>query len=248
MTQATVNAGRTVRRAVLAALRRRVSGPERASMKAIEALRADLEASRAVVERLDYGAGEAAPLSPAAHHSGVPVRHTVGEFCRSSSLPPVWSRFLFHLIRELRPVRALELGTALGVSAAYQGAALELNGRGRLVTVEGARPLAELAERNLDRLGIARVDVVTGRFLDALPAVLDDLRPLDYAYIDGHHDGRATRDYFEMVLGAIAGPALIVFDDIGISPGMRDAWAAIRRHPRVGTAIDLRKLGVCEVA
>jgi predicted O-methyltransferase YrrM len=247
MTSTTVNARRAVRRAMLAALRRRASGPERASMSAIEALRGELLSSRTVVERIDYGMGEAAPLSPAAHHDGVPVRHTVGDFCRSSSLPPAWSRFLFHLVRELRPVRALELGTALGVSAAYQGAALELNGRGRLVTVEGARPLAELAERNLGLLGIDRVEVVTGRFTDALPAVLDDLRPLDYAYIDGHHDGRATRDYFEAVLGAIAGPALIVFDDIGISSGMREAWAAIRRHPRVGTAIDLRKLGVCEV-
>jgi predicted O-methyltransferase YrrM len=247
MTQTTLYAGRAVRRAVLAALRRRASGPERASMSAVEALRGELLASHAVVERIDYGAGETASLSPAAHHPGVPVRHTVGEFCKSSSLPPVWARFLFHLVRELRPMRALELGTALGVSAAYQGAALELNGCGRLVTVEGARPLAELAERNLDRLDIGNVDVVTGRFLDVLPAVLDDLQPLDYAYIDGHHDGRATRDYFETVLSAIAGPALLVFDDIGISSGMREAWAAIRRHPRVGTAIDLRKLGVCEV-
>jgi predicted O-methyltransferase YrrM len=247
MNPTTVTAGRAVRRALLAALRRRADGPESERMTAVEALRAELLGCGMRIERIDYGAGEATPLSSRAHHTGVTVSHTIGDFCRSSSLPPVWCRFLFHVVRELRPMRALELGTALGLSAAYQGAALELNGQGRLVTVEGARPLAELAERNLARLDVERVDVVTGRFMDALPAVVDDLRPLDFAYIDGHHDGRATRDYFEVVLSAVTGPALVVFDDIGISAGMRQAWTAIRRHPRVGAAIDLRKLGVCEV-
>jgi predicted O-methyltransferase YrrM len=247
MTATTPSARGALRRAVLAALGRRASGPERARMAAIEALRSELKASGEVIERVDFGAGDGTQLSEATHHAGVTVRHTVGEFCAGSSLGPLWSRLLFHLVRELRPAHALELGTALGISAAYQGAALELNGEGRLVTVEGARPLAAIAERNLARLGIRRVEVVTGRFVDVLPAVLDDVRPLDYAYIDGHHDGRATLEYFELVMDAIAGPALLVFDDIGISSGMRAAWAAIRRDRRVSTAIDLRKLGLCEV-
>jgi predicted O-methyltransferase YrrM len=238
-----LNVGRATQRALLSALRR----SDRAGWERIEALRAELAASPAIVERTDFGAGARTALSPHAHHDGVTVRQTIGEFCRSSVLTPMWGRMLFHLVRQSQPDRALELGTALGVSAAYQGAALERNGHGRLVTVEGAAPLAEIARRNLARLGIDCVEVVAGRFIDVLPAVLEDLRPVDYAYIDGHHDGRATLEYFEMVLDAIDGPALVVLDDIGISRGMRDAWNAIRRHPRVGGAVDLRKLAVCEV-
>lgn len=247
MTATVPSARGALRRAAAAALTRRATGPERERMAAIEALRGELKASGEIVERLDFGAGDHTPLSDATHHPGVTVRHAVGEFCTGSSVGPLWSRLLFHLVRELRPVRALELGTALGISAAYQGAALELNGDGRLVTVEGARPLAAIAERNLERLGLDRVEVVTGRFVDVLPAVLEDLRPLDYAYIDGHHDGRATLEYFELVMDAIDGPAVLVFDDIGISPGMRAAWAAIRRDRRVSAAVDLRKLAICEV-
>jgi predicted O-methyltransferase YrrM len=240
-------AGRLAPNAMLAALGRRATGPERKRIARIEALRRELAASEEVIERVDFGAGEWVPLSAAAHHAGVTVRQAVGEFCRRSSVRPLWSRVLFHLVREARPAHALELGTALGISAAYQGSALELNGAGRLVTIEGDGPLAEIARRNLERLGIDCVEVVTGRFLDALPSVLDGLRPLEYAYVDGHHDGRATLEYFEMLLDAVEGPAVLVFDDIGISTGMQRAWEAISRHPRIALAVSLRKLGVCQV-
>jgi predicted O-methyltransferase YrrM len=45
---------------------------------------------------------------------------------------------LYEHIRRTRPARALELGTARGVSAAYIAAAMEANGEGELVTVDSA--------------------------------------------------------------------------------------------------------------
>ena len=229
-------AGRLVRRAIVDALGRREGRVERRRMLRIEALRQELAASDAVVGRIDFGGDD-----------GVPVLGTIGELCRRSSTAPAWSRLLFHLAREAAPVNALELGTALGFSAAYQGAALEGNGHGRLVTIEGAPPLADLARDHLARIGIGTVEVVTGRFRDALPPVLERLQPLEFVYIDGHDDGRATLDYFGTLLPAITRPALLVFDDIGISPGMRAAWEEIAQHPRVTLAVDLHKLGVCGV-
>ena len=240
-------AGRVVRRALVEAVGRRAGRREQERMRGIEALRHELAASDGVIERIDFGAGDGVALSQAPYHDGVAVLHTIGEFCRGSCMGPAWSRVLFHLVREAAPVHALELGTALGLSAAYQGAALELNGHGHLVTIEGARPLADIARHNLARLGISTVEVVTGRFREALPPVLERLQPLDFAYIDGHHDGRATLDYFRAVLAVLRSPAIVVFDDIGISPGMRAAWERISRHPRVTLALDLQKLGVCGV-
>jgi predicted O-methyltransferase YrrM len=241
-------AGRVVRRALIAALGRRSSRAERVRIARIEALRRELVASEELIERLDFGAGAYAPPAPEPYHLGVRVEHTIGDFCRRSSIGPVWSRLLFHLVREAGPAHAVELGTALGISAAYQGAALELNGHGRLVTIEGSAPLARMAARNLETLAIGSVEVVTGTFAATLPRVLDALGPLDFAYIDGHHDGRATLDYFGTVLSAITAPAIVVFDDIGISAGMREAWTAISRHPRVTLAVDVHKLGVCGIA
>jgi predicted O-methyltransferase YrrM len=236
-----------LRRAVGATLTRRSVPAERRQMHRIERLRRELAASSSVIERVDFGAGEREPLAVEPYHDGVTVTHTIGEFCRRSCIDPGWSRLLFHLVRETAPTHALEMGTALGISAAYQGAALQRNGRGRLVTIEGSPALAEIARRNLLRLGIDTVDVVTGTFAQALPAALERLRPLDYAFVDGHHDGRATLDYVGRLLEFMPGPGLLVIDDIAITPGMRDAWSAITRHPRVTLAIDLHRLGVCGV-
>jgi predicted O-methyltransferase YrrM len=236
-----------LRRALGATLARRAGRVEREQMEQIETLRRELAASSSVIEHVDFGAGEHEPLAAEPYHGGVTVTHTIGDFCRRSSIAPCWSRLLFHLVREAAPTHALEMGTGLGISAAYQGAALRHTGRARLVSIEGSRPLADIARRNLLRLGIDTVDVVSGTFAKVLPAALDRLRPLDYAYLDGHHDGRATLDYFEQLLEFMPGPGILVLDDIAITAGMRAAWAAIARHPRVTLAVDLHRLGVCGV-
>ena len=62
-----------------------------------------------------------------------------------------WSLLLFKLIREFKPLNSVELGTCLGISGAYQAAAQKLNKSGRLITLEGAKSLASLAEKNLQK-------------------------------------------------------------------------------------------------
>jgi predicted O-methyltransferase YrrM len=171
--------------------------------------------------------------------------HTVGERCLSSK-SPLGALLLFRLVRELRPAHALELGTNLGISAAYQAAALALNGGGELHTIEGAPRLAALARAHLASLGLA-AEVHEGRFSDVLPGLLARTAPLDYVFIDGHHDGPATVGYFAQIHPALGPGALVVFDDIAWSAGMAEAWRTVRADPRVRVAIGLGTMGACLV-
>ena len=106
------------------------------------------------------------------------------------------------------------MGAAVGISAAYQAAALALNGRGTFTTLEGAEPLADIARDNLRRLGLGMVQVVVGRFEDTLDAVLERRRPVDYVFVDGRHDRQATLAYFEQTSPFLAETAFLIFDDI----------------------------------
>lgn len=240
---------RPIAQALGAAWRRSPSGDERVWFGKIEALRRRLEQSTAELTIVDYGAGSADQnLTPQEMQQGKTVRRRVADICRTAAKPRDWATLLFYLVRHVRPGACLELGSSLGISAAYQSAALELNGHGRLVTVEGAEPVATLARRHLTELGLARGRVEVGRFQDRLDDVLRDLGRLDFAFIDGHHDERATIAYFEKVLPACAERAVLVFDDIAWSPGMRRAWAGIAAHERVGAAIDLFKIGIGVIA
>jgi predicted O-methyltransferase YrrM len=149
------------------------------------------------------------------------------------------------LVRKLEPTALIELGTCLGVSAAYQAAALRINGKGSLTTIEGAAPLAGLSEKNLQRLGLDNAVVVCGRFQDKLDGVLKENRPIDYAFIDGHHDEIATIAYYHSLVPSLSSNAVIVFDDISWSDGMHRAWNRILQTESVGFSLDLRGMGIC---
>lgn len=213
----------------------------------IERLRAELEGSEETVEVVDYGAGTPdADRSRTEMSNGLVTSQTVGEVCRSSSTPPLWGRFLFALVRELRPRACLEMGTCIGVSAAYHAAALRLNGSGHLVTLEGAGSLAGIARQTLARLGLESVaEVREGRFADTLSGAIEVHGPFGLVFVDGHHDGRATLDYCAAVSPALGPDGLVVFDDIDWSPGMASAWSAISSAPNVRLAVDMGPVGVC---
>jgi predicted O-methyltransferase YrrM len=171
---------------------------------------------------------------------------TIAEACAASK-SYFWTLLLFKLVRALRPTTAIELGTCLGISAAYQAAALELNGRGRIVTLEGSASRAAQSRRNLESLNLTNVTVVTGIFEDTLDSTLRDSAPIDYAFIDGHHDEHATLKYHEQFLPHLVDDAVVVFDDITWSPGMRRAWQTLQQHPNVAASIDLLNVGLCIV-
>jgi protein-L-isoaspartate O-methyltransferase len=217
--------------ALEAVLRHDFSAEESDRIRAIEALRRRLLLSFGAVSQSAGGAG-----------SGITVFRAA-----LSSKSAFWAGVLFKLVREFKPGTCLELGTNMGISAAYQASALQLNGGGRLITLEGEDARAMLARRNLGQLGLENVEVVLGQFRDTLPAVLRTNEVVDFAFIDGHHDELATREYFELIKSHLSRPAVVALDDISWSQGMRRAWGVIRRAPRVRVAIDLRVLGVCVV-
>ncbi len=207
-----------------------------------------LNESAQPVRRVDYGAGDPdSARSGDTMAGGVGVTETLGTISRVGSKSPFWCRVLFQLVRAFGPRSAVEMGSCVGVSASYQAAALALNGEGSLVTIEGDGTLADIARRTLGELGLDNATVVTGRFDAVLDPVLDSMAPVDYVFVDGHHDGDATREYFERIMVRRAPLSVVVFDDIAWSPGMQGAWSAIASDPRVSLAVDLGALGICVV-
>jgi len=68
---------------------------------------------------------------------------------------------------------------------------------------------------------------------------------LDAVFIDGHHDGAATLRYFETILPVLAPGAVVVFDDIGWSMEMHEAWKILQAHRSVCCSIDMFDMGLC---
>ena len=239
-------------RTIAIAVQRTLAGDaipvERAWIERLELYRRELESSTEKITRLDHGAGSPTEQRSAAEmEEGVPVEDSLGRICRVASKDPSWCTLLFRLVRSLKPKACIELGTCVGISASYLAAALHLNGKGSLITLEGAESLALKARETLYQHGLTNAQVVIGRFEETFRPSLSRLAPVDFLFIDGHHDERATLAYFDQARSFTSDRALFVFDDIQWSDGMGRAWAAISTDQSVDLALDLGPMGLCLV-
>lgn len=210
----------------------------------IELLRKNLNTSAEEISTIDHGSGPRQERLRPSNGQPRVWKTSLGALCQRRSATAIEGRALFWLIRQLQPERVIELGTALGISAAYQAAALETNGSGVMTTVEGCPQLAAKARAGFEELGLTRVSVVAGRFQDVLPELLPSMSPLDFAFIDGHHEGPATLNYFTQIAAAANRGAVVVIDDIAWSPEVAEAWNQIRSAPGVVSSIELLSLGM----
>lgn len=222
------------------ALRRAPSG-ERAWLERIEARRRELAREEvAVAADFPYAAN---PVPGWAE--GVNRPAPLWAVSALMSVPARLGRLQMRLVRELEPRSCLELGTGVGISAAYQAAALELNGRGTLTTVDAARRWSAVAAEGISRLGLSdRVEVLVGPIRDTLPATLERMSPIDYAFIDAEHTEAAMIAQFEMLLPRTAPGGVLMFDDIDFSAEMQRGWRAIHQDDRLAFAISLGRVGV----
>ena len=235
-----------LRRAFERAATHALSADERRRIAEIAALRAQLDASSEKIDVLDFGAGSSQTgwRTPDEMTHGVTVPLSIAD-CSRASKDDLWGTLLFMIVRETGARRGLELGTNLGISAAYQAAAMQLNGGGLFVTCEGAPALADRARKNFEHLGLDNVRVVTGRFADTLPEVCRTQGPFDYVFIDGHHDGDATLEYYRQILPHTVAGAIFAFDDIDYSAGMRSAWDRLRGDTAVKHPVEFPRFGIC---
>lgn len=194
----------------------------------IEALRARLLRDTTLLDLEDMGAGSV---------SGRKITRSVKEIARHSAKPPRLGQLLFRVARHYQPATIVELGTSLGLSTSYLSAG---SPGAKLYTMEGARTVAAVAAHHLAGCD---VKIVTGNFDSMLGPLLEDLSPVDLAFIDGNHRYEPTMRYFETFLRHASQSAALIFDDIHWSAEMEQAWADIRRDPRVMMTIDLFFMG-----
>lgn len=217
-------------RRLRSALRRvaanRFTDPERVALDEIERQRRSLRASGAT-RRLDE-------LGVVDFAGAVDVM----------SIPPVLGRLLFALVRELRPARCLELGTAFGISGAYQGAALKLNGQGSLVTADVNAKWAAIARELFAALELDNVTSIVGDPERVLEAAVAGLDRIDLAFVDSDHSAETTIASFRRLEPLLAPGGVLVFDDVRFDAAMRSAWTSVAKDPAVAAAIPLARLGL----
>lgn len=206
------------------AISRTIFGSDEALFGLIEARRSELESNSSVVEFVDFGAG-----------TGRPGEKTVSHLARASK-DKNWGRLLYRICKSINAKSSLELGTCVGISGSYIA-----GGSIALTSIEGDPTLGKISQTTFEQVNVtARCEI--GPFTEVLPKVLPQIKPIDFAFIDGHHDGQATIEYFDAIKPFLAERAIVIFDDIAWSDSMAEAWHKIRDDQR--TWMDLRQIGI----
>lgn len=194
--------------------------------------RKELEASDAVIQMVDYGAGSSVFESS---------ERKVSRLVRNSSIAPKYGEALFKIIQHLNPPNIIELGTSVGISSLYFALS---DKRRKVYTIEGCSETANIAKQAFNKFNCENVNQIIGQFYDALPDLVAHTDELGMVFFDGHHAKQATLDYFQICLSKVGNDTVFVFDDIHWSEGMEEAWKIICSHPKVTVTIDLFQIGL----
>jgi predicted O-methyltransferase YrrM len=173
--------------------------------------------------------------------TGVVKHNTIACICKRASGSARKLRILHQLVKFIQPEVAIELGTSLGLSSASIALAMPDK---TVITVEGEKSIAQKANENFARLGLKNIRLISQKFDEVLPALVEELKMPFFIYVDGNHTYEATIKYFDLFSQNLDEHSMLVFDDIRWSKGMEDAWDYICNHSRSTICIDFYDIGV----
>jgi precorrin-6B methylase 2 len=204
----------------------------------IEKLRQQLKYDKTEIILEDFGAGSRT-------HSA--YKRRICDIAKSSLKTKKFGQLFFRIINFClstsleRDATILELGTSLGITTAYLASA---NKNYKVVTIEGAKAVAEIAKKNFQRLELNNIELIEGNFDYTLVQILKELSAIDFAFIDGNHRKEPTISYFKEILAKTSEHSILIFDDIHWSREMEEAWEYIKHHGSVTLSIDLFFIGI----
>jgi predicted O-methyltransferase YrrM len=201
-----------------------------------------LESDSDVLEVLDFGA--VSGMSPqSGSNAGVVRSVQVKTMISRTASSEKWGRLLLRLAQLKSGKVNLELGTNLGIGLRYLVTGSHF--QNHWISIEGDPNTANLARNAFS--DSQQVTLITGRFSDVLPQVLEENHDFGLVFIDGHHDGIATQKYADAIFGNMTSGGWMVLDDIRWSLSMKHAWEQVKTRPWVDRWVDLGKMGILVV-
>lgn len=175
------------------------------------------------------------------------------EYAEENSIPivePETARFILTLARIVRPVRVLEIGTAIGYSSILLSQGLAENGC--IITLEYNHDMADTARANISKAGLTdKISVVEEDAKDYVARISGDEK-FDYIFLDGpkaHYiymlddcvrllrpGGILVSDNV-LYKGMTAEDSLVIRRKITIVKRLRKYIDALTQHPALETSV-----------
>ena len=161
----------------------------------------------------------------------------------NASISPKRQRLLLRLVHYFNSKNVLELGTHLGMGTIAMALG---NPKATITTVEGCLNTTQYSKNHLNKWLAENhfsgaLNIINAPFTTYFEKQLSDSakeKKLNLIYLDGHHNGRATLEYFNQIKKLMHNDSLLIIDDIHWSEDMTQAWNQIIAQPEVHVSID----------
>jgi predicted O-methyltransferase YrrM len=178
-----------------------------------------------IIEREDKGAASKTKIK------------TIAQLHKIASIPERYGFLMNNMVKKYNVKSVLELGSSLGVSAAYFSNCAE-----KIITIDADSTIQNIAKKNL--LDCKNIEFANKKFDDVLEELIQSNDTFDLVFIDGNHQEEATIKYFEILLLKTHNKSIFIFDDIYWSEGMMRAWEVVKANNKVKISIDLFRMGI----
>ena len=192
-----------------------------------------------LIDYVDFGSGA---------NQGTSRKRMVSDIAKTDLEPRLYGELLFRLVNWLghqvreeegRDLNIIELGTSLGITAAYLAMA---DSRNHVLTFDGCPAVMDMARFNWTKLGIRNITGVVGDIDDTLALHLSDT--VDIAFIDANHTKEAALRYFDAIAAHVSCKSVVILDDIYHNRDMHTAWQTVCERQDVTSTMDLWKMGL----
>lgn len=199
--------------------------------KKFDTQRCILEQDNSLLEIIDYGAGSSYNKSP---------RKSVSKILHQQVSSSYQLRMIWRIIYFYKSKSILEMGSSIGLSSLYLGSVFPDS---HVDVLEGNPHFIKFAKRLAKFNNIDTLHFHEGKFYDVLDDVLER-KKYDLVFIDGHHEKKATYDYYKKIHSHLHKDSIVIFDDIYWSKGMKELWEMIKVETEVTHSIDLYFMGI----
>lgn len=207
--------------------------PRPPAFEMVEQERQRLRQSSDVIPRIDLGAGSKK------------IRRVsdqkIADIASHASSLPFQCRFLARLVAFTQAKYVLELGTSLGLSAAYMASMCK---SAHVVTIEGDPAVAGYAKQLFEKCQLGNITLIQSGFERYLTDTVANMPMIDVLFLDGHHQQEALLAYYGILQSRMHTGTIVVVDDIHWSTDMFEGWQALINRPEVTQSVDAFHFGV----
>jgi len=165
---------------------------------------------------------------------------SISNIAKYSTTPFKYRSLIGKTIQYYNLKKIIELGTSTGLTADLIASC---SPTAELITVEGSTEIYKVAKQNITNWKHKNITIINTNFRQ----FIQQLKPLQepsLVYIDGHHNGDATLEYFNAFWNKIQYNSIIVIGDIYWSKAMTDAWKKISVNTENQYSLDLFHIGI----